>query len=232
MTTWKTWLYELDHGCKSNLPDGMSVHDYLFENARLRHHKKQVVQAALYSDEYFRFTIVRNPWSRLLSAFLNQVVGNGYYRAVECAGDLLLPAAQRSKCKDSTDVSDAIANCTFREFAQAVCSVDFKNHDQHWRPQHDFMGDVSFDLVGRFEAMDAFAQELSERVKASVEIPRLNITAYASTADSTCQADVSISDLRLMDAAATYQSFYDDSLRQLVGDYYRTDIERFSYTFE
>ena len=232
MTTWKTWLYELDHECRSNLPDGISVHDYLFENARLRHHNKRVAQAALYSDEYFRITIVRNPWDRLLSAFLNQVVGNRYFRAIQCAGDLLLPASLRSKCKDAAAVRDAISDFTFRDFAQAVCSVSYRQHDQHWRPQNDFMGDVNFDLVGRFEQMDNFTEELAERIQKSIEIPRLNITAYDSTVHSECQADVTISDLRSMDAAATYRSFYDDSLRRIVGDYYRVDIERFRYTFE
>ena len=93
---------------------------------------------ALHNGNCFRFAFVRNPYDRVLSAFLDKVA-NGRVRRFRKL--LSLPI--------EGDVS-------FRQFLEAVSQQSTYSMNRHWRPQANLISPrVRLDFLGRFEQFDA-----------------------------------------------------------------------------
>lgn len=91
------------------------------------------------SGKYFRFCFVRNPYARLLSAYLDQVTGQHRF-AVEARRQLGLPMASE-------------VTPSFTSFVEAVCVQPIETMDVHWKPQyhHTCQHAVEYDFIGRVE---------------------------------------------------------------------------------
>ncbi|MGA7646226.1 MAG: sulfotransferase family protein [Terriglobales bacterium] len=101
----------------------------------------------LESDSFFRFTIVRNPYTRLVSAWKNKVV--------PCE-----PGAERLYLAIKGRLPDMHAKelITFDEFVNYLhAKGDLSEADPHWRRQvdHLFFKALSFSHVGKLENMSA-----------------------------------------------------------------------------
>ncbi len=101
----------------------------------------------LESDSFFRFTIVRNPYSRLVSAWKNKVV--------PCE-----PGAERLYLAIKGRLPELHAKdlITFDEFVNYLhAKGDLSEADPHWRRQvdHLFFKALSFSHVGKLENMTA-----------------------------------------------------------------------------
>ena len=109
----------------------------------------------LESDGFFRFAIVRNPYSRVVSAWKNKVV--------PCE-----PGAERLYLEIKGRLPDMHAKelIAFDEFVSYLGKIDLRASDPHWRRQvdHLFLDALSFSLVGKMEdmsgAMERFQQHL------------------------------------------------------------------------
>ncbi|MGA7446060.1 MAG: sulfotransferase family protein [Terriglobales bacterium] len=101
----------------------------------------------LESDSFFRFTIVRNPYTRLVSAWKNKVV--------PCE-----PGAERLYLAIKGRLPDMHAKdlITFDEFVNYLhAKGDLSEADPHWRRQvdHLFFEALNFSHVGKLENMAA-----------------------------------------------------------------------------
>jgi hypothetical protein len=101
----------------------------------------------LESDSFFRFAIVRNPYTRLVSAWKNKVV--------PCE-----PGAERLYLAIKGHLPDMRAKdlITFDEFVNYLhAKGDLSDADPHWRRQvdHLFFKALSFSHVGKLENMAA-----------------------------------------------------------------------------
>jgi hypothetical protein len=101
----------------------------------------------LESDSFFRFTIVRNPYTRLVSAWKNKVV--------PCE-----PGAERLYLDIKGRLPDIHAKelIAFDEFVNYLqAKSDLSAADPHWRRQvdHLFLDALSFSHVGQLENMAA-----------------------------------------------------------------------------
>ena len=101
----------------------------------------------LESDSFFRFTIVRNPYTRLISAWKNKVV--------PCE-----PGAERLYLAIKGRLPDMHAKdlITFDEFVNYLrAKSDLSEADPHWRRQvgHLFFEALSFSHVGKLENIAA-----------------------------------------------------------------------------
>ncbi len=101
----------------------------------------------LESDSFFRFTIVRNPYTRLVSAWKNKVV--------PCE-----PGAERLYLAIKGRLPEMHAKnlITFDEFVNYLhAKGDLSEADPHWRRQvdHLFFKALSFSHVGKLENMTA-----------------------------------------------------------------------------
>lgn len=100
----------------------------------------------LESPDFFRFTIVRNPYTRLLSAWRNKIL-------------LCEPGQQAiySSIKGSLPALNNKALVSFREFIDYVTThCDLRTCDPHWRCQvdHLFYKALNLSTVGKLETMN------------------------------------------------------------------------------
>lgn len=106
-------------------------------------------------NEYFKFTIVRNPWDKAISQFF-------YMR-------------QRPDLRDYIGMKE---EDPFKEYLQLTAK---KLHVQ-WEKQHKFFqddnGKMIVDYVGRLERMEQDAANIFERIGIKAQIPHVNATRH------------------------------------------------------
>ena len=88
-------------------------------------------------ETHFTFGFVRNPYSRILSCYLDKIIGNQWEK------DRRLP-------KIGYDPSDEL---TFVEFLNAIRKYPVEEWDIHWMPQVVLLahGKIDLDFVGKQE---------------------------------------------------------------------------------
>lgn len=94
-------------------------------------------------DELFKFTVVRNPYSRVLSAYLNKVV-----RFPQRCGEI-----------------------SFAQFLQRLAEEPrFLYSNAHWVPQADLLliPAEEFDVIGKVESLDRDLAEIKQRIRPGV----------------------------------------------------------------
>ena len=103
-------------------------------------------------DKYFKFTFVRNPFTRVLSAYLDKIVRVGSHRHSRRYG-------QWAAKKGASNTPSFADFCNYLDDGGLY-------EDAHWAPQLDcLLIPVSeFDFVGRFERLDADLQAVLKRV--------------------------------------------------------------------
>ncbi|WP_462152143.1 sulfotransferase family 2 domain-containing protein [Pseudoalteromonas xiamenensis] len=174
-------------------------------------------------DEFFKFTVVRNPWDRLLSEY-------NYRKA------LGLPLYQ----------------CEFKRFVlERLPKVADDNYDngqdlyRHIIPQTHFIFDDNdnrmVDFVARFEHLERDFYTIAQRVGLKVLVlPHKNATAALKP--SLTQRMLSVLGpasrvLKLKSASPAtvkkpFQNFYDNETQAFVAQYYARDINLLKYHFD
>ncbi|MEL6957337.1 MAG: sulfotransferase family protein [Pseudomonadota bacterium] len=116
----------------------------------------------------FVFSFVRNPFSRLISAYLNKIVtGQKQGRFREEAG------------------FDARTCPTLDDFVAAVCSQDPLAQNPHWRVQgYNLSWDrIAYDFIGRLENFDMDWAAFTERMGLPPDIHRAGRRTSHQTVD-------------------------------------------------
>ena len=105
-----------------------------------------LLEAVLSSPHYRRFTVVRDPASRVLSGFIEKV-GQGLKQSAPIVAAL----------HASTGIDVAPADITFAQFLDVIAAQDSRDQDPHWRRQADHLGLglVPYDAVIHLEELDA-----------------------------------------------------------------------------
>jgi len=111
----------------------------------------ELAEQALSSDQYFRLCFVRNPYSRLFSAWHSKILLREPYFLVNFKN---LPNEF-----SRTESWEAIRQ-SFHRFIEYIREREFPDFsDPHWWPQHQliFAGKIRYTLIGR---MESFAQDI------------------------------------------------------------------------
>jgi predicted O-methyltransferase YrrM len=136
----------------------MFIHDRRsFKLKSLVDFDNQTQEWIMTSPEFFRFTMIRNPYSRLESAWRDKIrlCAPGFERFYD---------ALRGGIPKSANASSLIS---FPEFVSMIAEEDLRMCDHHWRLQtaHLFYPAFDFSHVGRIEEFDRTVDLLIERAK-------------------------------------------------------------------
>jgi hypothetical protein len=174
------------------------------EGMRLSRFSSKEAAAILRDPAWLRFTFVRNPYDRLLSAWKSKILSS-HDTAYAAARDTL-----RDRLGYPNDA--AVAFGDFVRFVVSGADPEL-SRDGHWERQtvvglHDV---IPYDVVGRFENFAVDFRSILAGLGAGPEILELASEVTNPTED-------------IPMAAA-----YDSELAAIVYDYYRDDFERFDY---
>jgi len=187
----------------------------------------------LRGNEYFKFAFVRNPFSRLVSAYLAAFVQN-YKSAL--SRKTILDVKKRLNLPNI----DEEKRITFRHFVQYIAIVN--ELDAHWLPQTLFLGDyTNFDFLGRFENLPSDLEYINSRIGPVFDTEKKGSVGYANKADIDSGDNYPYYDNRygdeLLEIKNTlggyppYKRFYPRDLKELVVLRYLEDIKQFKYEF-
>ena len=133
---------------------GENIHTFLSQ--RMKNVSALHLLNCLDSEEYFKFVIIRNPFDRIVSAYLDKFAKHKF---PEPFVQEVISSVRRFLCLEpSTEMS-----ITFEQFVDYVAYTPDNKLNDHWRPQTNFLASVRFDFVGQFEFMDASIEFLEQK---------------------------------------------------------------------
>jgi len=144
---------------------GISVAMALFGNLAGGHAAARDYRVVFGRDfwRYFKFTFVRNPYTRLVSAY--EFLRNGGHPA--------WPRDQRFRDEVLSNYVD------FADFVLRWLKPRPQRPEPHFRPQHEFLemgGRLVMDFVGRVERIDVDFATVCDRLGIQAQLGRLNPT--------------------------------------------------------
>lgn len=151
----------------------------------------------LYSPEVYRFALVRNPFDRLLAAWMLKID-----RALLPKADILAIINGTSP----SEVTDLGQTVDFPTFIDVVCSQDPSLMSPHWNHQTRQLlySKIDYHKIGKYENLEADFAEICARI-------------YSRKPTATAQVDISMeSTIKLPEyyeeglIDKVYQTFYDD----------------------
>lgn len=201
------------------------IHYHITKKFSLSQYPHQEALRIINDPNYFKFVIVRNPWIRLASAYLNKFV-----QAEELqffTQEVIDKVYQRQRRAPNYQQS-----ITFRQFLNYLQVTEDRELDHHWLPQYLFLGSIKFDFVGKVESLDEDFNYLGKRLKINLSLPNnKNKTEYSKLNDLENYADYYPSQLKQAVILPQYQQMYTPELAEIVKFRYREDIETFGYKF-
>lgn len=214
-----------------------NVHVFVDERFSLARLPNSEADELLRNESYYRFAFIRNPFARLVSAYVNKIVvpqgpGLGPIKRVQRGPLWDVPRRVRFELRRLTTGVDADfqQGITFREFVHHVATWSSPQRlDSHWRPQSLILGDVHFDFVGLLENMRADFEQVCRQLGVESDLPRSNISRRDTfVVPSECCADWPTSRLRELESYPPFYCFYTPELTETVKRLYREDWERFT----
>lgn len=156
-------------------------------------------------DGYYKFTVVRNPWARAVSLFEMVAYRDGGWLSrfrTEAMRHEGFREWVRSLEPDGRGAADTDGGYSVRRYG-AYTFLGFAG---------DGEGNVLVDKVLRLEDLDTELPALLERldIPAPESLPHIGRGRYRGN----------------------HRAYYDDATRDLIGELYADDVERFGYTFE
>lgn len=216
------------------------IHAYAKHNLTIAAQHSQAEAMEILNDKnYFKFSIVRNPWTRLISAYLDKFVIKPKIRK-----SFFLPRnikeAIEAFYKSQGLEPDYNKSITFRQFVEYVNITDDKCLDGHWKPQHLYLGDTEFDFIARFENLAEDFEHIKKKLNISgISLPHTNKSTSINRANYIDQtgniqnyADFLPYELITMGKLPDYHEFYTPGLQAIVAKRYSQDIETFGYSSE
>ena len=197
-STIKKLLIDAEYEAKSELKEFQYIHYQEFAPL-LTIRQIGNIPTFLARKDIFKFCFVRNPYTRLLSAYLDKMK--------KWTGE-----------KESILIQMGYGNVEDREisfetFVEAVCAAPIRYMNQHWRVQYyqTFQKNIDFDFIGRFEQFEKDLEYVSNQIDVDFQQYYSKVLPHQTNAGS--QLDV----------------YYNDTLINKVYQKFKIDFEYFGY---
>lgn len=140
-TSIKKYMQDTYAGAPVKLETKNQVHDRQRSPLKTLRNLPDDEVDAVFEGDYKRFSFVRNPYTRTLSAYLDKIVTNQWER------DRHLPMLGFERD----------AKVSFLEFLQAIAEIPDGKRDIHFTSQSSLLstGQIDYDFLGAFERFDA-----------------------------------------------------------------------------
>ncbi len=157
------------------------------------------------SPKIFRFTFVRNPFSRALSCYLSKASPSS--SAIN--KEIQLPKLGFPKGHEGI---------TFREFLLAISKQKLLEMDIHWRPQFSqiFFDTIKYSFIGRFETFEEDFKKALQHI-----FPNLSFEGAFSEGNPNAK--------NITNATNRLAEFYGPEEFELVCSIYEKDFKTFNY---
>lgn len=132
-----------------------TIHSLLKQHTQITLDRSNVPYRGEKYNDYFKFAFVRNPWGRLVSAYIDKVVNNqklSFYRPV--FGE------------------------DFDTFVRFVAKQDLATADRHIALQTTLMPVEELSFLGRFENFTSDLSNVLDRLQVVAPIPHKNPTRH------------------------------------------------------
>ena len=154
-------------------------------------------------SRFFKFCFIRNPFTRVLSAYLDKIVRNKPQKV----------SVLRSLGKDESALNEPIS---FEQFVLALERQSSDKIDPHWCPQvrHLRVRRLRYDFVGHFESVDRDICYVGERI--GVDLRPFLLCDYEHQTGATWRL----------------KQYYTTALIERVRRLYEADLDYFGYSFD
>lgn len=172
------------------------------KHASIEEHLKVLTSAGANTDEFFKFSIIRNPWDRSVS-FYNHVKYKEYSYHID-----------RLQSKELPKYIEDARRMTFKEFVLQYYKKTFHS-ERRTIPFMCVNDEFCLDYVIKIENIKEDLYNIKDRLQIdlSENLPHLN--------DSSLFVD-----------KKHYSEYYDNETKNIVTDLFEWDIKRFNYKFE
>ncbi len=161
--------------------------------------------------DWFKFGVVRNPYDRVVSVYVDKCVENPVNRINR--GDETLQTCQRIilKALNKPLKLEEFSKITFEQFVEILPEI--YNNDWHFYTQSPFLvnssNTVVVDKLARFENFDTEVKDILNELGFTItEMPHKNKTSRAS-----------------------YRDYYNEKTKKIVTEIYKDDLKNFGYEF-
>jgi len=187
----------------------------------------------MYNPDYFKFVIFRNPFKRLVSAYLNLIGKRA--RPVSFACKLV-----KDVYTDLGMKPDIYKSITFSQFINYLVKTEDDLLNPHWRPQHTFLHleEFQFDYIGQFEKLDEVTKYINKKLAVKIDE---NWSRYKRTKYTNYQLENKLhrkypKDLirliRKLGGFPITEQFYTPELEAMVREKYAEDIKIYEREFK
>ena len=171
-------------------------------------------------EDYFKFTFVRNPWSRIISAYMEKFRDyheSVYKPATEITNSFkrIISESHPKYFKEYFDEDGVLSFKGFVDIFYQYSKESYDNFDIHWLPQH-LINDMyikDFDFIGKLENFESDFDKILETLNIKIK-PKYKIGSNSHMFQS-------------------HYKFYENNpeLIDKVAEIYKEDIKRYNYDF-
>jgi hypothetical protein len=162
-----------------------------------------------------KYSFVRSPYTRVLSAYLNKV--EPYVEGTRGANDdnsyfyRVYRQVENYRMKNLPEVKQVNFFC-FLHWIQNV--EDTHTRNEHWLSQTALLrlGEIDYDFIGRFETLEQDAKRLLTKIECDVEFPSQSKVQFAPT-----------------NANEKIKKYYSEREVELVNNIYAHDFDALEY---
>ena len=207
------------------LAEGQDIHAVLDEdpnNLVFLNRAEADIRAALADPGWMRFTVLRDPIDRLVSAYVEKFVIGRHAPGMRITID---PVLLRSLNRWELSEQDYDRGITFRQFAHDVLGEPPHRLDPHWRPQSLFLDHIPHTHIYTVAHLPLLKRDLEAHTGQSIALPEKNRvrTETPEATSGPCLADTLPGDLQ-DPARISINRFLDAGLRAALTEYYAHDL--------